>query len=170
MTTVGPISPSTHSGAYLTGFTTSANFPATPGAFDTTFNAGLRDAFLTKLDATGATLIYSTYVGAGGSETGLGIVVDSLGNAYVTGNTDATTFPTTPGAFDRTRAGNVDGFVAKFGNQAPSAAADAATTDEDNPTTISVLDNDTDPDGDQLTLVAVAQERTVRCRSTPTTR
>ena len=54
--------------AYLTGYTDSADFPTTPGAFDTTFNGGY-DAFVTKLDASGAALGYSTYLGGSGDAT-----------------------------------------------------------------------------------------------------
>ena len=49
----------------MTGHTDSADFPTTAGAFDTTFNGG-GDAFVTKLDASGAALGYSTYLGGSG--------------------------------------------------------------------------------------------------------
>ena len=51
--------------AYVTGITSSADFPTTAGAFDTTYNGG-NDAFVTKLDASGAALVYSTYLGGSG--------------------------------------------------------------------------------------------------------
>ena len=70
--------------AYVTGTTCSTDFPTTAGAFDTTFNGGT-DAFVTKLDASGAALVYSTYLGGSGYDEGLGIAVDAAGNAYVTG-------------------------------------------------------------------------------------
>ena len=57
--------------AYVTGATASTNFPTTAGAFDTTYN-GVRDAFVTKLDASGAALGYSTYLGGSGDDRGLG--------------------------------------------------------------------------------------------------
>jgi hypothetical protein len=100
--------------AYVTGFTGSTNFPTTPGAFDTSFNGGV-DVFVTKLNATGsAPLIYSTYLGGSGSDQGFGIAVDATGAAYVTGLTQSTDFPTTPGAFDTSFNGFVDVFVAKI--------------------------------------------------------
>ena len=68
----------------MTGPTNSANFPTTAGAFDTTSTAA-DDAFVTKLDATGAALVYSTYLGGSGDDVGYGIAVDGAGNAYVTG-------------------------------------------------------------------------------------
>ncbi|MFO0981483.1 MAG: SBBP repeat-containing protein [Planctomycetota bacterium] len=108
--------------AYVTGSTNSTDFPTTAGAFDTTYNGGFADAFVTKLDASGSALIYSTFLG--GSNTGgpggdgaSGIAVDGTGNAYVTGATDSSDFPTTPGAFDTTFngfAGNPDAYVTKL--------------------------------------------------------
>jgi hypothetical protein len=99
--------------AYVTGFTESADFPTTPGAFDTTFN-GVRDAFVTKLNARGSALVYSTFLGGTSSDDGRGIAVDGRGRAYVTGDTSSADFPTTPGAFDTTRTGEQDAFVTKL--------------------------------------------------------
>src|SRR5204862_281286 len=65
--------------AYATGFTDSADFPTTPGAFDTTSN-GCGDAFVTKLNAAGSAVAYSTYLGGSGSDAGNGIAVDTAGN------------------------------------------------------------------------------------------
>src|SRR5206468_683713 len=87
--------------AYVTGFTTSIDFPTTLRAFQTTF-AGVEDAFVTKLDPTGSALVYSTSLGGGAFDEGTAIVVDAAGNAYVTGLTGSTNFPTTPGAFQTT--------------------------------------------------------------------
>ena len=99
--------------AYLTGYTHSADFPTTPGAFDTTFNGGV-DAFVTKLDASGAALGYSTYLGGSGFDGGHGIALDGAGSAYLTGGTASADFPTTPGAFDTTYNGGGDAFVTKL--------------------------------------------------------
>jgi hypothetical protein len=98
--------------AYVTGFAGSDNFPITPGAFDTTFSGG--DAFVTKLNPSGSELIYSTYLGGSNGTSGNGIAVDAAGNAYVTGSTISTDFPTTPGAFDTTHGGSADAFVTKL--------------------------------------------------------
>src|SRR5207249_7428376 len=87
--------------AYVTGFTASADFPTTTGAFDTTLG-GTADAFVTKLNATGAALGYSTYLGGSSGDDGSGIAVDTLGNAYVTGVTRSADFATPKGAFDTT--------------------------------------------------------------------
>jgi hypothetical protein len=85
--------------AYVTGLTESSNFPTTPGAFQTSFAGGLDDAFVTKLNASGSALVYSTYLGGSNFEVGLGIAVDDSGNAYITGESGSTDFPTTAGAF-----------------------------------------------------------------------
>ncbi len=97
--------------SYVTGRTSSPNFPTTPGAFDTTYPGG-GSAFVAKLNATGSSLIYGTYLGP--AEFGFGIALDSAGNAYVTGYTGSPGFPTTPGAFDTSYNGNEDAFVAKL--------------------------------------------------------
>ena len=88
--------------AYVTGSTSSSDFPVTPGSFQPTYDSSGTngDAFVTKLNAQGSALVYSTYLG--GSSGGGQIVVNSAGNAYVTGGTASPTFPTTPGAFATT--------------------------------------------------------------------
>ena len=68
--------------AYVTGRTSSIDFPTTAGAAQTT-NAGFDDAFVTKLDATGSGLVYSTYLGGSDSDIGVGIALDGGGSAYV---------------------------------------------------------------------------------------
>jgi hypothetical protein len=99
--------------AYVTGFTLSTDYPTTRGAFDRTFN-GEQDAFVTKLNASGSALAYSTFLGGGSGDAGLGIAVDGSGRAYVTGNTSSTDFPTTTGAYDTTHNGASDAFVTKL--------------------------------------------------------
>ena len=98
----------------MTGSTESTDFPTTPGAFQTTFGGGVYDAFVTKLNPTGTALVYSTYLGGTGDENGTGIAVDSAGDAFVTGVTSSTDFPTTPGAFQTSYGGGQDAFVTKF--------------------------------------------------------
>jgi YVTN family beta-propeller protein len=98
--------------AFVTGTTNSVNFPTTPGAFQTTY-AGSGDAFVTKLNATGDALVYSTYLGGSQSEGANSIAVDASGNAYVTGETQSINFPATSGAFQTANAGGVDAFVTK---------------------------------------------------------
>ncbi len=100
--------------AYVAGRTWSADFPTTGGAFDTSFNGQGTDAFVTKLNPSGTGLVYSTFLGGRGNDDAWGIAIDGAGNAYVTGRTWTTTFPTTPGAFDTT-------FNGKSGNTPPDA-------------------------------------------------
>ncbi len=83
--------------AYVTGVTASEAFPTTPGAYQQTKPNGLV-TYLTKLNAAGSALVYSTFLGEGVSTT---IAVDSAGAAYVAGQTFSDTFPTTVGAYQR---------------------------------------------------------------------
>ncbi len=101
--------------AFVTGITFSANFPTTPGAFDTTYNSGGKsDAYVAKFDATGSALVYATYLGGVGQDVGHSIAVDASGSAYVTGYTVASDFPTTALAFDTSSNGGEDAFVTKL--------------------------------------------------------
>ncbi|MEQ1828256.1 MAG: SBBP repeat-containing protein [Pirellula sp.] len=90
-------------------------FPTTSDAFQPT-NAtppGSSVPFVTKLDASGSAMVYSTFLGgtAASNDWAQAIAVDSVGIAYVTGSTQASDFPTTPGAFQSTRGGSFDAFV-----------------------------------------------------------
>jgi uncharacterized repeat protein (TIGR03803 family) len=98
--------------AYVTGNTLSSNFPTTSGVFQTILSGGGGDAFVSKLNAAGSALVYSTYLG-GGFSGGSGIAVDSIGNAYVAGGADSN-FPVTSDAFQTTRAGGYDAFLTKL--------------------------------------------------------
>ena len=69
---------------------------------------------LSKLNASGSALAYSTFLGGTSGETGRGIAVDGEGRAYLTGDTDSADYPTTPGAFDTSYNGNLDAFVTKL--------------------------------------------------------
>ncbi len=118
--------------AYVTGTTKSTNFPTTGGAFDRSLNTpgncprcGIdnTDGFVFKLNAAGSRLTYSTYLGGGADiDSPRGIAVNGAGNAFVVGETPSSDFPTTAGAFDRTRSGQIDMFVTKL-NPAGSALA-----------------------------------------------
>jgi hypothetical protein len=79
--------------AYVTGSTLSTDFP-TKHAVDPTFGGGGSDAFITKLNAAGTAIIYSTFLGGDGFEAGDGIAVDGAGNAYIIGTTYSSNFPT----------------------------------------------------------------------------
>jgi hypothetical protein len=100
--------------AFVTGETTSTNFPTTTGVYQTAL-AGSGNVFVTKMNATGTALVYSTYLGGSGIEdVGKAIALDSSGNAYVTGLTYSTNFPTTTGAFQINLAGSSNAFVTKL--------------------------------------------------------
>lgn len=98
---------------YVTGLTFSVNFPTTAGTFDGIYSADA-DVFVTKLNAAGTGLIYSTFIGGGASEVAYGIATDPSGNALITGHSGGATYPTTAGAFDRTHNGGVDVIVTKL--------------------------------------------------------
>jgi len=109
--------------AYVTGLTSSSDFPTTPGAFMPVCPSNPRwTAFVTKLNATGTALVYSTYVG-GSRQQGQSIAVDSSGSAYITGSTSGG-LPTTPGVlgpvFKATIPDPGTAFVTKFN---PSGSA-----------------------------------------------
>jgi YD repeat-containing protein len=77
------------------------------------------DAFVTKLDASGSALVYSTYLGGSGEDYGYGIALGG-DSAYVTGYTLSADFPTTPGAYDTAiGSANSDAFVVKISEPAP---------------------------------------------------
>lgn len=101
--------------AYVTGFTTSANFPAVNSLPHGPENAY---TFITKLNAAGSALVYSTYVGGMGGaftlEQGNSIAVDSAGNAYVTGSTSTIDFPTVNAYQTSFHGGGRDAFVLKL--------------------------------------------------------
>ncbi len=81
---------------YVAGYTTSGDFPAAPTPQAVTFGNGtqLRGAFVSKIDPTGATLLYSTYLSGNADEEASGLAVDASGNVYVAGTTHSTDFPT----------------------------------------------------------------------------
>ena len=99
--------------AYIVGTTSSPNFPTTPGAFDTTANGGF-DVFVTRLNASGSALIYSTFLGGSGTDGAGGLAVDAAGNAYIGGSTASPNFPVTTGAFSTVLTGSGDAFVTKL--------------------------------------------------------
>src|SRR3990172_5536781 len=111
--------------AYVTGSTSSTNFPVTLGAFDSKcgsdakcnsqFNAPFNDGFVTKLNAAGNAWVYSTYLGGSADDGPHSIAVDKFGNAYITGETTSADFPTKT-ALRPNSAGSIDAFVTKLNN------------------------------------------------------
>jgi hypothetical protein len=99
---------------YVTGKTNSADLPITQGAFQKTYGGIAKDVFVAKINASGNSLIFSTYLGSGGYDAISSIAVDSAGNSYIAGTTYFNSFPTTSGAFQKTIKGAEDIFVAKL--------------------------------------------------------
>jgi hypothetical protein len=97
---------------YVTGRTSSSNFPV-KNALQNTMK-GLNDLFVAKLDPTGASLVYSTYLGGSAGEDAGSIAVDATGAAYVTGDTASNDFPTVTPIQAKFGGGNVDAIVAKL--------------------------------------------------------
>ena len=99
--------------AYVTGYTESSDFPASAdAAYPTTHGQG--DAFVVKLTADGTDLVYGTYLGGTSYDQGRGIAVDRTGNAYATGSTDSTDFPTTIDSAYPSGGNSLHSFVAKL--------------------------------------------------------
>jgi len=116
---------------FLTGSTSSANFPTTANAFRRTLAPATQDAFVTALQPDGKSLYYSTLLGGSNTSTGAAIWVDPAWNAWVGGNTSAADFPVTPDAFQPGLKGNSDAFIAKV-----VIAADLALLSPTAPATI----------------------------------
>ena len=98
---------------YVVGYTVSPDFPVSPGAFDVQLNGSL-DAFLVKLDSTGSTRLYGTYIGGSGGDVAWGVALDAAGNIIVVGGTGSADFPTTPSAIQRQMNGSGDAFILKL--------------------------------------------------------
>jgi hypothetical protein len=106
----------TSGNAYITGHAAGEDFPTTGGAFQPA-SQGSGDAFVSQLNASGTLLVYSTLLGGAGDDYGRAIVLDTAGQATLTGHTTKATaglpFPVTPGAYSQIGAG-ADAFVARF--------------------------------------------------------
>lgn len=103
--------------AYVVGETLSSDFPTTPDALDVTFEGGSEwwgDAFVSKFDASGANLNYSTFLGGPGRDFATNIANGPEHLFYITGLTNSTSFPVTAGAFDATFNGGLDVFMVKL--------------------------------------------------------
>jgi len=108
---------------YITGVTTSPDFPVTVGGYDTSFNGDYSDAFVAKLNSMLTAVSAATFLGGTAAkdiywndERGSSIVVDSAGSVFVAGETCSATFPVTPGAYDIAFNGGYDAFASKLSN------------------------------------------------------
>ena len=112
----------------IAGYTSSANYPTTPGAWDTTHNGG-QDVFVTRLDPSllqAQQLVYSTFVGGANLDSALALAVDTSGVVTVAGSTSSPNYPTTPGVWNTTHNGgsvnnHSDAFVTRLNPSLPQA-------------------------------------------------
>ena len=109
---------------YVTGETLSTDFPTTPGAYQTTYNGGYYDVFVSKFNSGLTSLLASTFLGGASGDYGRAIALDGVGNVFVTGNTWSKNFPTTPGAYNTAHnGGNDDSFISKLNSGLTSLLA-----------------------------------------------
>jgi hypothetical protein len=97
---------------YVTGWTSSRNFPLHNPLQSRL--SGARDAFVTKLNQAGDTIVYSTYLGGSGVDFANAIAVDSSNQAVITGDTTSFNLPVTAGVFQPSSAGGQDAFLARL--------------------------------------------------------
>ena len=97
--------------AFITGSTSSTNFPVSAGAYRTTYSGGSSDAFVSALTTSGSSLLYSTYLGGSNQDQTYAIALDANGDAYVAGETLSVDFPNIPGLIQAAENGSYDGFV-----------------------------------------------------------
>jgi len=107
--------------ACIAGYTLSADYPSTSGAYDPTYNGGSYDAFVTVMSSDGQTLDYSSFIGGSGQDFAYALALDNSGRAYVTGYTQSSRFPTTTGTYQSTfNGGESDVFVTRLSSDAQS--------------------------------------------------
>jgi len=99
---------------YVTGATSSTDFPTTSPAYNTSFSGGTTDVFLFKLGPDGESLLYSSYIGGSLEDMGSSISLDSSGFTYITGTTNSTDFPVTANAMNDTHNGFYDCFLLRM--------------------------------------------------------
>ena len=115
-TDTGNIAIDANGNAYIAGLTSSTDFPTTANAIQGTFGGPPYDAFVTELNASGSSQIYSTYLGGAAGDQAYGLALDAAATVYVMGTTSSANFPTTPGAFEPTvNTGTGSVFVARIG-------------------------------------------------------
>jgi hypothetical protein len=108
--------------AYLTGYTTAASFPTTSNAYQGALNS-IQNAFVSRIDTTqsgASSLIYSSFLGGSGGDSGIGIAVDSNHRAYITGKTCSSDFPITQTAYQSTVGPNCSAFLSQLDTSATS--------------------------------------------------
>jgi len=147
--------------AYITGYTYSTDLPLVSPLYQS--NAGGADVFAARVNSTGSTLSWSTYIGGYNYDYGNGIAVSSAGHVYIAGETNSLNFPATVGAFDTTMNGTQDAFLFRIDNLPPSQPASLAQYRSDgitviatggstNQTTLVLKGIATDSEGDRYKL------------------
>ena len=112
------------SSIYVSGFTASTDFPVTPDAYNTAFNGGVTDRFVSRFDSGLSQMPASTYIGSAGASAGFiggngddvghAIGVDGEGNVFIAGYTESADYPVTDDGFDTEYNGGRDVFISKF--------------------------------------------------------
>lgn len=105
--------------AYLSGYTCSTDFPITSGAYKTTYTSSScttwgGNGFVTEFAPGGTSLVYSTYLGGNGTEVAFSLALDNSGVVHLTGRTNSTNFPVTPGAFQPKYGSGIDSFYTQL--------------------------------------------------------
>jgi hypothetical protein len=113
-----------NSSIYVSGFTTSTDFPVTPDAYNTTFNGGVTDRFVSRFGSGLSRMAASTYIGSAGSSGGFiggngddlghAIAIDGEGNVFIAGYTESADYPVTERGYDTEYNGGRDVFISKF--------------------------------------------------------
>ena len=111
--------------AVVAGLTSSATFPTTAGAAQTTYGGGSSDGFVSEMGPTGSALVWSTLLGGAAADSASRVAVDASGAAYVTGRTQSSGFPVTAGAVQGALRGSMDAFATKV---APTGGSFAWST------------------------------------------
>jgi hypothetical protein len=163
--------------AYVTGNTNingtaGSDFPGTAGSPIQSTPGEEENAFVTKLNATGTAILYSTYLGGSGFDGGRGIAVDQAGNAYVSGGTLSSDFPGTAGSLiQSTKSGGEDAYVAKISSTVPptcnAAQANPAALWSPNHQFVPIaITGVTDPSGlaVKITVTGVTQDEPVNAK------
>jgi hypothetical protein len=104
----GSLGVGSNSEIYLSGSSKSNNFPITPGCYDSSYNGGDGDIFISKMNSTASSLVYSTFIGGSNNEWASSLVLDKNNYAYITGITWSDNYPFTKDAFDSSYSGFMD--------------------------------------------------------------